>query len=60
MLICFGKKQNIRCSCWKSFSQKLISQMLMEHFLCDDVGWKRNMCGIELFCIFEYYIIYAN
>ena len=22
--------------------------MLMEHFLCDDVGGKRNMCGMAL------------
>ena len=21
--------------------------MLMEHFLCDDVGGKRNVCGME-------------
>lgn len=23
--------------------------MLMEHFLCDDVGGKRNVCGMGLF-----------
>ena len=22
--------------------------MLMEHFLCDDVGGKHNVCGMEL------------
>lgn len=25
--------------------------MLMEHFLCDDVGGKRNMCGMKLYVI---------
>lgn len=25
--------------------------MLMEHFLCDDVGGKRNVCGMVLLLI---------
>jgi len=26
--------------------------MLMEHFLCDDVGGKRNMCGMDYEVLF--------
>ncbi len=26
--------------------------MLIEHFLCDDVGGKRNMCGMTILYIF--------
>ena len=32
----------------KNLFSKVSSTMLMEHFLCDDVGGKRNMCGMEL------------
>ena len=30
--------------------------MLMEHFLCDDVGGKRNVCGMTL--KYFYYLYY--
>ncbi|MBG6129529.1 hypothetical protein IWQ47_001168 [Aquimarina sp. EL_43] len=29
--------------------------MLMEHFLCDDVGGKRNVCGMELIKLIAFF-----
>ena len=41
-------------SCYYSFLKKFIlkvsSAMLMEHFLCDDVGGKHNVCGMDYKC----------
>ncbi len=32
--------------------------MLMEHFLCDDVGGKRKVCGMEMKKKYIYSIFY--
>ena len=38
------------CYQWflKKMNPKVSSKMLMEHFLCDDVGGKHNMCGMGI------------
>ena len=37
----------------KKIILKVSFAMLMEHFLCDDVGGKRNVCGMEI-CIYYF------
>gem|GEM_PF-1745984 len=33
--------------------------MLMEHFLCDDVGGKPNMCGMDLNKLTFKYLLFS-
>ena len=37
------KSESISKVYWKNLYSKVSSAMLMEYFLCDDVGGKRNM-----------------
>jgi hypothetical protein len=47
MLLCFGKSESCYHSFLKKFILKVSSTMLMEHFLCDDIGGKHNVCGMD-------------
>ena len=48
MLLCLGKSQAIQKTPFKNLFQKVSLLKLMEHFLCDDVGGKHNVCGMIL------------